>query len=367
MKKVSVIESIVVFAILLVIIQTFMEDFAIVLLWSLDLRKILLFTGFGFDLFFTIEFFIRFHNALAEGRAGHYLSRERGWIDLAASIPLLLFNSGPAVLAIVTGGAALQGFVGSLNILKVIKAIRIARILRLLRILKIFRQIKNVDSPMAQRHLARILTIVITVVVFTVFSYSILGTLLNVNLSGGGGDKRGDEVIYLLQKGGVSSEEIARMRDDVLIIKERGTTRFTRYENAFYTEKFGPEDYSYLHEGPWEIFFDARQANTAYSFFSLLFFFLVILLTIALLALYSPHFAITISDPLHVMLRGFSEQSYNLEVKTAEEYSNDEICKLARVYNERYLPLKARMEEPQEGAALDITMESIGDILNEGV
>ena len=72
--------------------------------------------------------------------------KRRGWVDLAASVPLILLNSGPAVLALAAGGVSVLGLGGILNVLKVIKAIRIARILRLLRVLKIFKQIKYADK-----------------------------------------------------------------------------------------------------------------------------------------------------------------------------------------------------------------------------
>ncbi|MFW6360879.1 MAG: ion transporter, partial [Spirochaetota bacterium] len=51
-------ESLVVFAIVLVLVQTFLEDLALLVGWSWNVRKILIITGFGFDLFFTIEFLI---------------------------------------------------------------------------------------------------------------------------------------------------------------------------------------------------------------------------------------------------------------------------------------------------------------------
>ena len=96
--------------IILVIIQTFIEDLALLLNWEVSVRTVLIITGFIFDLIFTIEFLVRLYWALAERRVSRYLFEERGWIDFLASIPLLMFNSGPALLSLYTGGAAVLIF-----------------------------------------------------------------------------------------------------------------------------------------------------------------------------------------------------------------------------------------------------------------
>ena len=59
----NLVESVVVLAIFAVLIQTFLEDYAVLAGWSWGMRKILIFTGLGFDLFFSIEFLIRFITA----------------------------------------------------------------------------------------------------------------------------------------------------------------------------------------------------------------------------------------------------------------------------------------------------------------
>ena len=150
------VENTVIVAILLVLVQTFLEDLAATAGWPWPVRRVLIYTGFCFDVFFTVEFLARFYVALWHRRAGEYVFHERGWIDFAASIPLLMLSSGPQVAALVLGQSAVVGAAGILNVLKVVKAVRIARVLRLLRVLKIFRQIKYADSRMAQRHIAAI-------------------------------------------------------------------------------------------------------------------------------------------------------------------------------------------------------------------
>jgi hypothetical protein len=45
------------------------------------------------------------------------------------------------------------------------------------------------------------------------------------------------------------------------------------------------------------------------------------------------------------MRRGLEEPGYNREVEVPERYREDEVFRLARSYNEHYLPLKARNQE----------------------
>ena len=47
---------------------------------------------------------------------------------------------------------------------------------------------------------------------------------------------------------------------------------------------------------------------------NLIYFIMIIVLVISYAVFYSPHFAITVSDPIHVMRRGLEEKSYNYAV-----------------------------------------------------
>jgi hypothetical protein len=82
-----------------------------------------------------------------------------------------------------------------------------------------------------------------------------------------------------------------------------------------------------------------------------------------LIVTYGPHFAVSVSDPANVMLRGLSEKSYSLEVRVPDRYSRDEIFLLAKAYNDEYLPLKERSGHVEHNGALDISLEDISDLL----
>ena len=86
-------------------------------------------------------------------------------------------------------------------------------------------------------------------------------------------------------------------------------------------------------------------------------------MVVLLMISYSPHFAITVTDPINVMSRGMVEKSYNLEVAIPELRKSDDVFRLARAYNEEYLPLKERSAGEEEGMALDIKIDDISDLL----
>ncbi len=369
-KIVDFFETFIIIAILLVLVQTFLEDFAVLAGWTWNSRRILIFSGFAFDFIFTVEFLVRYFTALSRGEAGYYFLEGRGWIDFLASIPLLLLNSGPAFLSLIFGGSIVFGLGSMFNILKIVKAIRIARILRLLRILKLFRKIKYITSPMAQRHITRINTLAISTVVFTLFTSALIVGFFSLPSSAEGMDQQHHAGIesFLSSSGGGPSAEKARLFStydpDLLIVKRNGATIFSRYDNSYYNRQFGFGDFSFIHTNGWSFFFNNMDVLKVQSVYNILFFFIVVILVIAILIFYSPHFAFTITDPVHVMERGFSEPMYNLEVEIPERYKDDDIYRLGDLYNRKYLPLKQRTVFEEEKHS-DLTLDDFQDLLNQ--
>jgi len=362
------VESIVVVVIFLVLIQTFLDDFAVIAGWNWNIRKILIYSGFAFDLFFSIEFLIRFFSSLIKGRAGYYLTEGKGWIDFLASIPLLLLNSGPAFFALITGSGFFFGMGGLLNILKIIKAIRIARILRLLRILKIFKQIRHTGSRMAQRHVAKITTLSITTFVFTLLMFSIISSLISLPSSEDDFIQKQKTNISMFIKtaenGGIPAavSGFSDYEGNLLIIKRNGKTLYSRYDNPYYSTVYGPGDFQYFRTSEYEFFFDVRGLARLQSTYNILFFVIVVMSVLVFLIYYSPHFALTITDPIHIMKRGFLEDDYNLEVEIPEIYKNDDIYQLGSLYNEKYLPLKARHTSSLVKSHSSLTMDDFEDL-----
>ena len=369
-KTVKILEGVVTFAIILVIIHTLVEDLAIILDWSKDARTILLFTSFFFDLLFTIEFLIRFSNALAKKQAVKYIIYERGWIDFLAAIPLLILSSGPPLLTYIYGGTVLVGLGSIYNIIKLVKAIRIARILR---ILKIFRNIKYADSKMAQRHVAKIITISVTVIVFSIFGYSILQSNIDSMKPDLEYERNRAEIVRLLE---IKTEitpayisNLAEIQKSILQIKQNSEILFRRYDREFIIDNINEGDYKHylIVKKDMEVLFDVREENARIelnqSWNNVFFFSLVMLVVISYMFVYSAHFAMTVTDPINVMKRGMDEKTYNLEVKLPKYYKNDDIFQLAKVYNEIFLPLKDRNVEDEDTAKLDLKMDDLKDIL----
>ena len=362
----SFLEAIVTAAIILVLIQTLAEDVFIIFGAAWGIRRIFIYTAVAFDLFFTVEFLIRSWNAILNRSFGRYLVRENGWIDFVASVPLLIFTSGPTFLALMEG-AAFAGTGGMIGLLKVVKAVRMARVLRLLRLLKIFRRIRFADSVMVQRHTVRIVTTVAATLIFTVTAAGMAFALI---------DDTGTEEAWIAdQRSAVeafASEGISdgadvtawgESRPSVLLIRRGERTLYAARDEAYLREYFGPGDYAVRESGGATLWFDLRPSAVSQARTNIIIFISTLVVVILLMVTYSPHFAITVSDPVNVMLRGLREKSYNLEVRLPPGLEADDIFRLAEAYNDEYLPLKERNAVEDQGGALDISLDDISDLL----
>jgi len=360
MKKIGdFFEALVVVVIIIALVHTFLEDFAVLAGWTVPARRWLIWAGLAIDLIFTVEFFTRLYFAIVRGRAFDYFFRERGWIDFIASIPLLLFSSLPSVLALLAGAGLVNGMGSFLNVLKVIKAVRIARILRLLRVVKLFRSIRYARSMLAQRHIATITTIGVTVLVAWVLVANFLGGLgILPGLDRPFLVSQADHARYLGEKGagGAMVQGQARVLaafDSTLLVARPagGQTSWTRYDDAYYANHFLPGDYEYFTVNGVESFFDGRPLAQAAAREGVVFFVAILLSVLAYILLYSPRFALDITDPVHVMKRGMEESGYNLEVKIPDRRATEDVFELAGLYNRIFLPMKDRESAGQEQAS----------------
>jgi hypothetical protein len=379
----KIFEGLVTLVIFLVLIHTLAEDIAVIFNLS-DIVKIFLYTAFFFDLFFTIEFLTRLYNGLAYKTAGRYFFYEKGWIDFLASIPLLIFISGPNMLSKIFGGVVMFEIFRSANLLKLIKALRITRILRLLRVLKIAK-VKYTGSQMTHRHISKIITISVTIIIFFLIGYAIFMDNLETRRTEMLSLMQKEELLSFLEKYDFGEEEV---QDDIfknyldenynstLLILKNGRAVYGQYSKDDIENNFKPEDLLVLESVNKKIviYFDIQQEAAAQnaaiseqrqSFLSLIFFGLILLIILVYALIYSPHFAMTVTDPIHVMKRGMSEPDYNLEVKIPDTFKNDDVFQLARIYNERYLPLKDRSLDKENTTNLQLDMSDIKDMLDE--
>ncbi len=360
MKKIGdFVESLGVVVIIVALVHTFLEDFSVLAGWTVPARRWIIWAGLAIDFIFTVEFFTRLYFALVRGRAVDYLFRERGWIDFTASIPLLLLNSLPSALALLAGAGLMTGMGSFLNVLKVIKAVRIARILRLLRVVKLFRSIRYARSPLAQRHIAIITTIGVTVLVAWVLAANFLAGLgVLPGLEKPFLKAQADHALYLAQGKAEPSQVAARARalaafDPTLLVARPagGTASWTRYDDAYYAAHFLAGEYEYFNVNGIESFFDGRPVAQATAREGIVFFVAILLIVLAYVLLYSPRFALDITDPVHVMTRGMEESGYNLEVKVPERRAEEDVFALAALYNRIFLPMKDRGSAQEEQAS----------------
>lgn len=355
-------EVIVTAAIVLVLLQTVTEDILVISNSTWVARRIFIYSGFAFDLFFTIEFLVRSWNAICRRSLREYILFESGWVDFIASVPLLVLTSGPILLSTIRGTI----FAGSgtvIGLLKVVKAVRMARILRLLRLLKIFRRIRFADSAMVQRHTIRIIT---TAASTLILSAMIVGTVLAFSNSNGTEEAwliEGEAAALELEKASLSDpediEDWGSSEPSVLLLKEGELRLYAKYDEEHLEDYFGPGDYSVKRAGPYSIWLDARPPAVSQSKLNIVIFAVSLSVVFIFMLAYSHHFALTVSDPVNVMLRGLREKSYNLEVSIHSDYSRDDIFRLAAAYNDIFLPQKERSKSD----VLDISIEDISDIL----
>ena len=367
MKLKNIIENIVLAAIFLVIVQTFLSELAISNHWNVQYRLILIFSGLFFDLFFTIEFIIR---SIISGRRKevfHYWFYERGWVDFLSSAPLLLLDSGPTVFLLLSGGAQDASGIGILNVLKVVKAIRVTRILRLVRIIKIFGKIHNVESKMAQHHSSTITTTAVFTIVCSLIFFAVItgnssagliaereayykSMLKNISSYGKNPQKT---PIRLVRKIFTNDKNLMRIsRGEQLLVSNVVTEEFNKY----YTDG----DYISLKHNNLVILVSIADINKGIAIQNIQYFFIIVLVVLSFMFIYTRHFAQNISDLIHIMGKGFRKKNYNLQIKIKKEFADDEIYRLAKFYNEAYLPAKLkRLQEQDKAKNSGISMDDI--------
>ena len=363
-------ETITTIAIILVLLQTFLEDLSM----ALSLHKSLIFSikisAIAFDLFFTFEFLIRFFSAVAKKRGKIYFVCEKGWIDLIASVPLLFLVSGPYFLQSLFGisiAGLLVGSVGAGRTLKVIKAIRVTRILRFIRMLKIFGKIKNVQSPMVQRHITRLSTLIVFSLSFFFITISLLESF---DLIPNATETINQKEASIIRQIDEADNFVANgMRKEYLlsIIENNPTIAYFSYNNSPYINKINDLDktsgeipkvssseielinqretalYSIDNSvKDVELVFSQTETLKVQAIRDMVNFVMILFMMMIILIFYSPHFARTVTDPIYVMRKGFEKRDYTLTVKIPKKLEEDDVYMLAKSYNDRWLPAKMR-------------------------
>lgn len=365
-KKFKFFENFIFTAIILVIIQTFLDDYSRVAMWPVKYRNMLIVSGLVFDIIFTVEFIVRTVFNSKDKRFIDYFWYRRGWVDFLSSVPLLLLNSGPAFYILMTGDiATATAGVGVLNVLKVIKAIRVTRILRLVRVIKIFGKIHNTDSPMAQHHTATITTTAVFSIIFTLIVFS--AAFPDVNNSSTNHrkanyvssfqafDKMNDD------KGDVLISTALKFygNDTNILSLEYEGTQIKSLNKELLEKKYSHEDIILVEASGFKAVVSLLDLNSDVALQHIQSFVLIIVLVLAFALLYTKHFAQTVSDIIHILNRGFRKKDYNLQIKINEHYKDHEVFKLAKFYNDAYLPAKMKKHQDKAQGGKGLSMKDL--------
>jgi hypothetical protein len=328
--------------IVLVILQTFSEELATFMNYTVALRKKLLLAGFGFDLAFTIEFIARLSRASRRGGAGKYMTKEYGFIDFIASLPLLVFHSGPLVyLTFFAGKIGFFTSMSALSIMKIIKPIRIARTLRYIRTLKLVGKTKR-QFIMTARYISRLLTIVISLIVLSLIGFSFVDN--GKVIASKSQETRTLLSNYIESQDEYSFDTLLKGTKSVLFIKSGRDVLYRGIDDTVFKKRFMGDDSYRSMVGSYEITFSNKDRKKINAFINMLAYSMIIAIIIAIVTLYRKYFNRYISGTVFVMLRGFQSTSYSTPVRIKKN-ADFEINQLADQYNRKWLPVKSRIIE----------------------
>lgn len=366
----KVLETFIIGAIILVIIQTFLDEYSRYAHWSVMARNILLVMGFCFDLIFSIEFTVRSIYHGKKGKFLDYIRYERGWVDFISSYPLILLDSGPSLFFLLTIDAhSGVGATAAMKVLKVVKAVRITRILRLVRVIKIFGKIHNAESKMAQHHTATITTTAVFTIVSVLLGFTLIFGTSALHFS----KERSEEYINLIDglkrisdMNGVgyreSSEGIFLADKNILKIIYTGGTVVERMTDSEFKKYYDQEDYMQVTGKACTLFVSLIDINKEIALEHMQNFLIIIFIVFAFMLLYTKHFVQNISDAVHILNLGFRKKDYNLLIKIPDEKADHEIFRLAKFYNDAYLP--AKMKRNDSESAKKSTSLSMKDMMD---
>ncbi len=339
----NVFESFIVFFILLVILQTLFEEYALFMNYSTRIRTYLLIAGFGFDLLFSIEFLVRLFFAARRGGAAGYIMREGGFIDFVASLPLLVFHSGPLLwMMFFSGDAGFFAALGSLSFLKIVKVIRVTRTLRFVRALKIFGKLRQ-KYIITSKYVARMVSLAVLIIVLALIGFAFVegGEVLQSKSE----ETKMLLTNYLEKNPEPDFDAFLRGSEAVLFIQQETTPVYSRVSAREFQEHYLIDDYSVSRIAGYSVYFNNKDLQKTKSFINLLAFSMIIGIIIVASTLYRLYFNRHISGLVMVMLRGFRSAEYSTPVRVAQKKRSFETYQLAEQYNRKWLPLKRKIME----------------------
>jgi hypothetical protein len=336
-------ESIIVFLILLVMIQTFFEEYAVFTDYPVRIRKYALIAGFCFDLIFSIEFLVRLFISAKRGGAAAYMGREGGFIDLFASLPLVLFHSGPLIwITFFSGQAGILAMLGGLSFLKIVKVLRIVRTLRFIRTLKIFGKIKT-KHIMTPKYVSRVVSLSITIIVLSLIGFTFVnrGTVVQSK------SRVAEKLIhnYVMSSTEHNFKDILNGVDSVLFIEKENETVYSTLTRLSFQDNYFNDDYYRTRIQGYDVYFSNKDMKKTNAFINLLAYSMIIGIIIIISTIFRRFFNKHISGVLGVMLKGYKTTEYLTPVRINGKRRDFETYQLADQYNRKWLPVKRKILE----------------------
>jgi hypothetical protein len=338
--------------IILVIFETYSEDLAVFLNLNADVRKLLLLAGFCFDVIFSLEFIARLIMSGKRGRIGHYIASEGGIIDFLASLPLLVFSSGPLLFMTylsegtgftlpIVGSVGLIA-VGNLRFLKIVKTIRIIRVFRVVRAMKLFGKVKT-RYTMTPRYVAAPVIIVISIAVIALMGFSYLENEKIIQ-------PKAEEVTrilsaYVAMEDRTDFNLLFADAGSLLMIESDGNIIYRNIDEDVFEEDYLNDDFYNFEVGEYVLYLDNKDVKRIHALINMMVFDIIIAVIIAMTTLYRRYFNRHIASPVNVMFRGFKTTEYSTPVRIQENRKDFEMYQLAEQYNTKWLPIKRRIIE----------------------
>jgi len=338
--------------IILVIFETYGEELAVFMNVGADIRKLLLIAGFCFDAVFSVEFIARLIISGKRGKMGRYIAREGGIIDFLASLPLLIFSSGPLLFMTylsegtgfklpVVGSVGLITL-GNLRFLKIVKTIRIIRIFRFIRAMKLFGKVKT-RYVMTPRYVAVPIVIVIAIAVVALMGFTYLENERIIQ-------PRAEEVKHIVSAY-VAMEDMEDFHhlfdgaDSLLMVESHGDTIYRNIDQQVFEETYLNDDFYTEEVGEYVLYLDNKDVKRSHALINMMVFDIIIAAIIFMTTVYRRFFNRHIASPVNVMFRGFKTSEYSTPVRIHENRTDFESYQLAEQYNKKWLLIKRRILE----------------------
>jgi len=326
------------------LIHIILDEYTTFMDFHVMVRKILLITGFAFDLIFTIEFLARIFIKRLRGTILGYFTRGAGITDFFCSIPVLLLYSLPLMWPrYFLSAEGMFLMLGSLMFFKTVRVSVISKSLRFIRVLKLFDKIKS-KYIMTPEFLKRILTITTVIIIAALIGfYFVKGSSVHQTKS-----LEAKEILSNYIEGEINGEDFQGLlsrTESVLFIKKGDETVYTSISRLFFDNSFLYDDYLITRINDYEIYFQTKDVNKSYSFINLLIFSIILGIFLIIVTLFRKYFNEHISKTVAIMLRGYKSPSYLGIAPMEKEKKELEIYQLTRQFNKKWVPVKKKIIE----------------------